>query len=85
MESSLGVRRVGARVQNTTRTLGSGSGRTHPFVQDQEVIVAAIFQALTPAVSARNVEAESKSGGGRRRKRGKRRGGRRGGRRGSRT
>jgi hypothetical protein len=41
--------------------------------------VAAIFQALTPAVKASNVEAESKSGGGRR-KRGKRRG-KRGGRR----
>jgi hypothetical protein len=45
--------------------------------------MAAIFQTLTPAVSASNVQAETKSGGGRRRRRKK--GGRRGGRRGSRT
>lgn len=85
MVSSLAVHRVGARIQNTTRALGNGSVRTCPFVSGKEVTVAAIFRALTPAVSASNVEAESKSGGRRRRKRGKRRGGRRGGRRGSRT
>jgi hypothetical protein len=45
--------------------------------------MAAIFQTLTPAVSASQVQAETKSGGGRRRRRKK--GGRRGGRRGSRT
>jgi len=47
--------------------------------------MAAIFQTLTPALSASNVEAESKSGGGRRRRRKGRRRNKRGGRRGSRT
>jgi hypothetical protein len=51
-----------------------------------EASVAAIFQSLTPALSMNAVEAESKSGSGRRRRRKRnRRRNRRRGRRGSRT
>ena len=45
---------------------------------EKEIVMAAIFKPLTPAVTAKNVEAETKSG------RRRRRGGR-GGRRGDRT
>ena len=79
MAPSLATRKVGIRVQSITWARDRGSVRVHPLVHDKEASVAGIFQALTPAVKASNVEAESKSGGGRR-KRGKRRG-KRGGRR----
>jgi len=43
----------------------------------KEEPMAAIFQALTPAVTAKQVDAESKSGKGRRRRKKRRGGGRR--------